>query len=96
MPDGLARFWAGLTMRDAIVAFLDIFIVYYGIYRVLLLIKGTRAAQMVFGLVLIAAGAAWSAWTTTVSIWPRLNVPGDVCAKAGPAARHAPAINRPE
>jgi uncharacterized protein (TIGR00159 family) len=56
MPDGLARFWAGLTMRDAIVAFLDIFIVYYGIYRVLLLIKGTRAAQMVFGLVLIAAG----------------------------------------
>ncbi len=56
MPDGLARFWAGLSMRDAIVALLDIFIVYYAIYRVLLLIKGTRAAQMVFGLVLIAAG----------------------------------------
>jgi uncharacterized protein (TIGR00159 family) len=56
MPDGLARFWASLTMRDAIVALLDIFIVYSAIYRVLLLIKGTRAAQMVFGLVLIAAG----------------------------------------
>ena len=56
MPEGLARFWAGLSMRDAIVAVLDIFIVYYAIYRVLLLIKGTRAAQMVFGLVLIAAG----------------------------------------
>ncbi len=54
--DSLARFWAGVSARDAIVAVIDIFIVYYAIYRVLLLIKGTRAAQMVFGLVLIAAG----------------------------------------
>jgi diadenylate cyclase len=33
----------------------DIFIVYYVIYRVLLTIKGTRAAQMVIGIVLIGA-----------------------------------------
>ena len=34
----------------------DILIVYYVIYRTLLLIKGTRAAQMLIGIVLVGAG----------------------------------------
>jgi diadenylate cyclase len=42
-----------LTLRDTLVAVADIVIVYYLIYRVLLLIKGTRAAQMLIGLFLI-------------------------------------------
>jgi diadenylate cyclase len=53
--DVLHRLVAGLTWRDTLIAALDILIVYYAIYRVLLLIKGTRAAQMVIGLVLIGA-----------------------------------------
>jgi uncharacterized protein (TIGR00159 family) len=54
--EALARLLDGASARDTIVALIDIVIVYYVIYRVLLLIKGTRAAQMVIGLVLIAAG----------------------------------------
>jgi uncharacterized protein (TIGR00159 family) len=46
----------GLSARDVVVTCLDIFIVYYVMYRVLLTIKGTRAAQMVIGIVLIGAG----------------------------------------
>ncbi|HJZ89194.1 MAG TPA: diadenylate cyclase CdaA [Polyangia bacterium] len=49
----LHRVLAGLTARDAITTALDIAIVYYLIYRALLLIKGTRAAQMLIGLLLI-------------------------------------------
>jgi diadenylate cyclase len=46
----------GLTPRDVLVAFFDLAIVYYFIYRVLLLIKGTRAAQMLVGVLLIGGG----------------------------------------
>lgn len=69
MLDALHRIVAGLTAHDAIIALVDIIIVYYAIYRVLLLIKGTRAAQMVIGLVLIGAGffAATQLELTTVS-----------------------------
>jgi uncharacterized protein (TIGR00159 family) len=52
----LQEFVDGLSARDVLVTFLDIFIVYYVMYRVLLTIKGTRAAQMVIGIVLIGAG----------------------------------------
>jgi uncharacterized protein (TIGR00159 family) len=38
---------------DALLVFLDMAIVYFVIYRILLLIKGTRAIQMLFGLVLV-------------------------------------------
>lgn len=41
----------------AVITCLDIFIVYYVIYRVLLTIKGTRAAQMVIAIVLIGAAS---------------------------------------
>src|SRR5215813_7794685 len=56
MMDAIQRFIAGATARDVLISIADILIVYYAIYRVLLLIKGTRAAQMVIGLVLIGAG----------------------------------------
>lgn len=56
MIETLWKLLAGTTGRDAIIAVLDISIVYYALYRVLLLIKGTRAAPMVVGLMLIGAG----------------------------------------
>lgn len=45
-----------LSARTVLVTAIDLFLVYYLIYRVLLMIKGTRAAQMVVGIVLIGAG----------------------------------------
>ena len=45
-----------ISLRDVLVAAVDIVIVFYLIYRVLLLIKGTRAAQMLVGVFLIAGG----------------------------------------
>jgi uncharacterized protein (TIGR00159 family) len=46
----------GFGWREAATAAVDIGIVYYVVYRALLLIKGTRAAQMLIGLVLVGAG----------------------------------------
>lgn len=55
----MSDFWHNMveemTLRSVVVTCLDIFIVYYIIYRILLTIKGTRAAQMVVGIVLIGA-----------------------------------------
>jgi uncharacterized protein (TIGR00159 family) len=45
-----------ITFRDVVTASIDILIVYYVIYRVLLTIKGTRAMQMVIGIVVIGGG----------------------------------------
>jgi len=48
--------WAELVQQsqhELLVSALDIVLVYYVIYRVLLTIQGTRAAQMVIGIVLI-------------------------------------------
>lgn len=39
--------------KDALLLLIDAAIVYFVIYRILLLIKGTRAVQMLFGLVVI-------------------------------------------
>jgi uncharacterized protein (TIGR00159 family) len=55
MSDAVDALFAEATLREVLTAALDICIVYYVIYRVLLTIKGTRAAQMVVGLVLIGA-----------------------------------------
>jgi diadenylate cyclase len=41
------------TGREALVVLLDLTIVFFVIYRILLIIKGTRAVQMLVGLVLI-------------------------------------------
>jgi diadenylate cyclase len=51
----LARLLSGVTARDVVSALVDILIVYYVLYRVLLMIKGTRAAQVMIGLVLVGA-----------------------------------------
>jgi uncharacterized protein (TIGR00159 family) len=69
VTDAILQFVKGISARDALVSAVDILIVYYAIYRVLLLIKGTRAAQMLIGLVLIGAGffAAEQLELTTVS-----------------------------
>lgn len=45
-----------LSTQTVLVAAFDLALVYYLIYRVLLMIKGTRAAQMVVGIVLVGAG----------------------------------------
>jgi diadenylate cyclase len=51
------RGWLGeLSARTVIVTVCDVALVYYLIYRLLLTIKGTRAAQMVVGIVLVGAG----------------------------------------
>jgi uncharacterized protein (TIGR00159 family) len=50
------RGWFGdLSARTVIVTIADVALVYYLIYRLLLTIKGTRAAQMVVGIVLVGA-----------------------------------------
>lgn len=51
----------GLTLRALLLAAADISIVAYLIYRVLLMIRGTRAAQMIAGMVLV--GVAYLAST---------------------------------
>jgi diadenylate cyclase len=58
-----------LSPRTVAVTAIDLALVYYLIYRVLLMIKGTRAAQMVVGIVLVGAAflAADRLELTTVS-----------------------------
>ena len=61
------NFLGVVSLHDAVIAGLDIATVYYLVYRALLLIRGTRAAQMLIGLVLIGASffaAKWLEFTT--------------------------------
>jgi uncharacterized protein (TIGR00159 family) len=51
--DALLEIFRIQEWTDAILVVMDLAIVYYVIYRMLLLIKGTRAVQMIIGLVLI-------------------------------------------
>ena len=55
MTASLQRFLDGLTVGSIATTVVDIALVYYLIYRLLLTIRGTRAAQMVVGIVLIGA-----------------------------------------
>jgi diadenylate cyclase len=55
VTQALTSMFEDLSARTVLVTALDLAIVYYLIYRVLLMIKGTRAAQMVVGIVLIIA-----------------------------------------
>jgi uncharacterized protein (TIGR00159 family) len=66
---GITTLWRAMSVREALIAACDIAIVYYAVYRTLLLIKGTRAAQILIGLVLVGAGffAAKLLNLTTVS-----------------------------
>jgi diadenylate cyclase len=45
----------GLTVGSVATTLVDVALVYYLIYRILLTIRGTRAAQMIVGIVLIGA-----------------------------------------
>lgn len=69
MSGPLAQLFSRLESRSPIVTVLDLVLVYYLIYRLLLMIRGTRAAQMVVGIVLVVAAffAADRLELTTVS-----------------------------
>ncbi len=53
MTDLIQGIFSKLTTRGYVLGALDVLIVAYLIYRVLLMIRGTRAAQMIVGLVII-------------------------------------------
>jgi len=53
MPPLWQQLIGGVTLRETLVAIADLVIVYYIAYRLLLLIRGTRAAQMAIGVFLI-------------------------------------------
>jgi diadenylate cyclase len=55
MTASLTRFLEDLTVGQVLTTVVDVALVYYLIYRVLLTIRGTRAAQMVVGIVLVGA-----------------------------------------
>ncbi len=55
MNAALTSLFEDLSTRTILVTAVDLALVYYLIYRLLLVIKGTRAAQMVVGIVLISA-----------------------------------------
>src|SRR5258708_6546163 len=55
MSASLSRFFDELTVNSVGTTIIDAGLVYYVIYRLLLTIRGTRAAQMVVGIVLIGA-----------------------------------------
>ena len=55
MTASLQRFLDGLTVATVATTVVDVALVYYLIYRLLLTIRGTRAAQMVVGIVLVGA-----------------------------------------
>jgi diadenylate cyclase len=55
MHSALTSILDRLGSRSLLVTAIDVVVVYYLIYRLLLMIRGTRAAQMVVGIVLIGA-----------------------------------------
>jgi len=55
MPASLQQFIDSLTIGSVLTTLVDVALVYYLIYRLLLTIRGTRAAQMVVGIVLVGA-----------------------------------------
>lgn len=69
MPASIRELLDGLTVSTVATTVVDVALVYYLIYRLLLTIRGTRAAQMVVGIVLIGAAfyVAERAELTTIS-----------------------------
>ncbi|MBL0213131.1 MAG: TIGR00159 family protein [Myxococcales bacterium] len=55
MTASLKEFISTLTVASVATTVVDVALVYYLIYRLLLTIRGTRAAQMVVGIVLVGA-----------------------------------------
>ena len=58
----------GSTWRDVGLAFVDLAVVGYLIYRVLLLIRGTRAINVLVGLFLLGIGFLGSQWANLVTL----------------------------
>src|ERR1700712_4240316 len=56
MAASIQRFLDGLTVASVATTVVDVALVYFLIYRLLLTIRGTRAAQMIVGIVLVGAG----------------------------------------
>jgi len=56
IPTTLHGLFGRVGLTDALLALVDILCVYYLVFRALLLIKGTRAAQILIGLVFVGAG----------------------------------------
>jgi len=53
MLEQLARAFQDFDTRDIVISAIDVLLVYYVIYRILLLIKGTKAVQMLVGILLV-------------------------------------------
>jgi diadenylate cyclase len=58
----------GSTWREAAVAFLDVAVVGFLVYRVLLLIRGTRAIHILVGLFLLGIAYLGSQWANLVTL----------------------------
>src|SRR5918911_3410138 len=58
----------GTTWRDVLLAMVDIAVVGFLVYRVLLLIRGTRAVHVLVGLFLIGLGYLASQWANLVTL----------------------------
>lgn len=69
MNAALTSWFEDTSTRTIVVTAFDLALVYYLIYRLLLVIKGTRAAQMVVGIVLVGSSFFFAQWLelTTVS-----------------------------
>jgi diadenylate cyclase len=52
----MSGIFGAMSWKDAVALVVDVAIVYYVIYRVLLLLKGTRAAQLLMGLIVVGGG----------------------------------------
>lgn len=55
-------FFAGLTLKNSLKEIVDILIVSYLIYRLIILVRGTRAVQLLRGIVLLIIVWAISTW----------------------------------
>src|ERR1700710_2654546 len=53
MLDSLLTFFGGLTFVQCVRDALDVFLVYYIVYRALLVLRGTRAMQVGAGLLMV-------------------------------------------
>ena len=78
MTELLEDLFGDASVIDLVIAGLDILIVYYLIYRVLLTIKGTRAAQMVIGIVLIGVLTPFEAGVSGAAIAIAVGVSGGI------------------
>jgi len=58
----------GTTWREVLLAFVDVAVVGYLIYRVLLLIRGTRAIHVLVGLFLLGIGYLASQWANLITL----------------------------